>query len=123
MPFPQEDKINLECLSFDEGGTLEPGYSPSPNLDSLYILESNERSRDVTIEEENIEYISHIEIWFQEGTKPWYHPLLQCLLPLNQTAWLILHISVIIVIFFLYVDKGIFLILLRTWLHWKNSYT
>ena len=27
-PFPQEDKINLECLSFDEGGTLEPEYSP-----------------------------------------------------------------------------------------------
>ena len=121
--FPQEDKINLEFLSFDEGGTLEPEYSPSPNLDSLYILEFNERSRDITNEEENIEYISHIEIWFQEGTKPRYHPLLQCLLLLNQTARLILHIPVIIVIFFLYVDKGIFLILLRTWLHWKNSYT
>ena len=122
-PFPQEDKINLECLSFDEGGTLEPEYSPSPNLDSLYILEFNERSRDITNEEENIEYISHIEIWFQEGTKPRYHPLLQCLFLLNQIAWLILHIPVIIVIFFLYVDKGMFLILIRTWLHWKNSYT
>ena len=54
-PFPQEDKINLECLSFDEGGTLELEYSPSPNLDSLYILEFNERSRDITNEEENID--------------------------------------------------------------------
>ena len=122
-PFPQEDNINLECLSFDEGRALEPEYSPSPKLDSLYILEFNEISRDITNEEENIEYISHIEIWFQEGTKPRYHPLLQCLLLLNQTARLILHITVIIVLFFLYVDKGIFLVLLRTWLHWKNSYT
>ena len=122
-PFPQEDKIKLEYLSFDEGGTLEPKYSPSPNLYSLYILEFNERSCVLTNEEENIEHISHSEIWFQEGTKPWYHPLLQFLLLLNQTSRLVLHVLVIIVIFFIYVDKGIFLILLRTWLHWKNSYT
>ena len=103
----------MECISFDEGEMLEHEYSLLQNLDSLYILEFNERYRDIKNEEENIEYISHIEIWFQEGTKPRYHPLLQCLLLLNQTARLILHTQLIIVIFFLYVAKGMFLILLR----------
>ena len=69
-PFSQEDKINLECLSFDEEGTLEPEYSLSLNSDYVCILEFNERSRDITNEEENTKYISHIEIWFQDGTKP-----------------------------------------------------
>ena len=105
-PSPQEDKINLECLSFNEGQTLEPAYSPSSNSDF------DERPRDIPNKGENIEYISHIEIWFQEGTKPRYHPLLQRLLLLNQTARLVLHVPVIIIIFFVYVDKGIFLIFL-----------
>ena len=82
----------MECISIDEGHTLEPKYSPSPNSDSVRILEFNEISRDITNEEETIEYISHIEIWFQEGIKPQYHPLLQCLLLLNQTGCLVLHI-------------------------------
>ena len=105
FPFPQEDKINLECLSFNEEGTLEPKYSLSLNSDAICILNFNEITRD-------IEYIRHIEIWFQEGTKARYHPLLQCLLLLNQTTRLILHIPVKMIIFFLYVDKGIFLVLL-----------
>ena len=112
-PFPQEDNIDMECISIDEGQTLDPEYSPSPNSDSVRILGFNERLCDITNEGENLEYISHIEIWFQEGTKTQYHPLLQCLLLLNQTARLILHILVIIVIFFLYVAKGMFLSLLR----------
>ena len=55
--FPQEDKINLECLSFDEGGTLEPEYSPSPKLYSLYF-------GDITNEEENIQYIRYMSEYF-----------------------------------------------------------
>ena len=63
-PSPQEDKINLEFLSFNEGKNLEPTYSPSSNS------EFDERPRDIPNKGENIEYITHIEIWFQEGTKP-----------------------------------------------------
>ena len=55
FPYPQEDESNMACITFDEGKTLEPEYSPSPNIDSLYILEFNERSRDIKNEEENIE--------------------------------------------------------------------
>ena len=47
-PFPQEDKIDIECISFDEGQTLEPEYSPSLNIDSVYILGFDERPRDIT---------------------------------------------------------------------------
>ena len=112
-PFPQEDNIDMECISIDEGKTLEPEYSPSPNSDSVRILGFNERSRDITNKEENLEYISYIELWFQEAIKPRYHPLLQFLLLLNQTGCLDLCIETITVIFFLYVDKGIFLIFLR----------
>ena len=39
-PYPQEDEINMECITFDEGQTLEPEYSPSPNLDSVWTLHS-----------------------------------------------------------------------------------
>ena len=122
-PFPQEDKIDIECISFVEGQTLEPEYSPSLNIDYVYILGFDEIARDITNKEENLEYISYIELWFQEETKPWYHPLLQCLFLLNRIGCLVLCIQTITTIFFLYVDKGIFLILFRTWLHWKNSYT
>ena len=122
-PFPQKDKIDIECISFDEGQTLEPEYSPSLNIDSVYTLGFDERPHDITNKEENLEYISYIELWFQEATKPWYHPLLQCLLLLIQTGFLVLRIQTITIIFFLYVDKGIFLIVFRTWLQWNNSFT
>ena len=122
-PYPQEDEINMACITFDEGQTLEPEYSPSPNIDSLCILEFDERPLGLTSEEENPKYKDYIEIWFHEVTKPLYHYFLQCFLLLNQIGRLVLHIQVITAIIFLYVDKGIFLIFLRTCLHWKNSYT
>ena len=46
-PFPQEDKIDIECISFDEGQTLELEYSPSLNIDSIYILGFDERPHDI----------------------------------------------------------------------------
>ena len=122
-PYPQENNINMACIMFDEGQTLEPEYSPSPNTDSSCILEFDERPLGLRSEAENPEYKDYIEIWFHEVTKPQYHSFLQCFLLLNQTSQLVLHIQVVTAIIFLYVDKGIFLILLRTWLHWKNSYT
>lgn len=112
----QVNKIN-------EGRILKPEYSPSPNKDSLCILEFDERPPDMTNEEESPEHKDYIETWFHEVTKPQYHSLLQCLLLLNQTGRLVLHIEVITAIIFSYVDKGMFFILLRTWLHWKSSYT
>ena len=69
------------------------------------------------------EYEDYFESWFQEVTRLQHHFLLQHLLLQKQVSRLVLHIQVIIATTFSYVDKGIFLILLRTYLHWKNSYT
>ena len=51
LPFSQEDKINLECFSFDEEGTLELEYSLSLSSDYVRILKFNERSHDIINEE------------------------------------------------------------------------
>jgi hypothetical protein len=69
------------------------------------------------------EHQDYIEIWFQEVIRPQYYSLLQHLLMPKQVDWLVIHIQVITVVTFLYVDMSMFLILLRTWLHWKSSYT
>jgi hypothetical protein len=69
------------------------------------------------------EHQDYIEIWFQEVIRPQYYCLLQHLLMPKQVCWLVLHIQVITMVTFSYVDLGMFLILLRTWLHWKSYYT
>ena len=69
------------------------------------------------------EYQDYFESWFQEATRLQHHFLLQQLLLQKQVSRLVLRIQVIIATTLSYVDKGIFLILLRTWLNWKNSYT
>jgi hypothetical protein len=69
------------------------------------------------------EHQDYIEIWFQEVIRPKYYSLLQQLLRPKQVGWLVLHIQVITALTFSYMDMSMFLILLRTWLHWKSSYT
>ena len=69
------------------------------------------------------EHKDYIEIWFQEVIKPQYNSLLQHLLMPKQVGWLVLHNQVITAVTFSYMDMSMFVILLRTWLHWKNSYT
>ena len=65
----------------------------------------------------------YIENWFQEVIMPQCHFLLQHLSLQNQTGRLVSHIQVIIKVIVSYVDMGKFLTFLRTWLHWKSSYT
>ena len=65
----------------------------------------------------------YIENWFQEVITPQIHFLLRHFLLPNQTGQLVPHIQVSIEIKFSYLDIGMFLTLLHTWLHWKNSYT
>jgi len=65
----------------------------------------------------------YIESWFQEVIRPQCHFLLQHFLLPNKKGRLVPHIHEIIEVIVLYVDMGKFLVLLRTWLHWKSSYT
>ena len=76
-----------------------------------------------TIEITVDEHQDYIEIWFQEVIRPQYYSLLQHLIMPKQVGWLVLHIQVITVVTFLYVDMSMFLILLCTWSHWKSFYT
>jgi hypothetical protein len=104
-------------------------FTTSISLDSLCTLEINH------LEEEDLhimmkesieiivdEYQDYIEIWFQEVIRPQYYSLLQYLLMPKKVGWLVLHIQVITAVTFSYMDMSMFLILLRTWLHWKSSY-
>ena len=69
------------------------------------------------------EYQDYIEIWFQEATGPQCNSFIQLLLMQIKLSWLNFHIQVITATIFSYVDKGTIIILLRTWFHWKISYT
>ena len=65
----------------------------------------------------------YIENWFQEVITPQSHFFLRHFLLPNRIGRLVPHIQVSIDVNFSYLDMGMFLTLLRTWLHWKSSYT
>jgi hypothetical protein len=105
-------------------------FSTSISTDPLCTSEINHpKEEDLhSTMKESIEIIvdkhqDYIEIWFQEVIRPQYYSLIQHLLMSKQVGWLVLHIQVITAVTFLYMDMSMFLILLRTWLHWKSSYT
>jgi hypothetical protein len=101
-------------ISADPLCTSEINHPEEEDLHSMM-----KESIEITVDEHQ----DYIEIWFQEVIRPQYYSLLQHLLMPKQVGWLVLHIQVITVVTFSYVDMGMFLILLRTWLHWKSSYT
>jgi hypothetical protein len=74
-------------------------------------------------EEENQRSIGYIEEWLQTIIRPEHHFLLQHFLASKQSDQLASHIQTTIKVHFPYLDMSVFLILLRTWFHWKYSYT
>jgi hypothetical protein len=101
-------------ISADPSCTSEINHREEEDLHSMM-----KESIEITVDEHQ----DYIEIWFQEVIKPQYYSLLQHLLMPKQVGWLVLHIQVITAVNFSYMDMSMFLILLRTWLHWKSSYT
>jgi hypothetical protein len=133
--FPCQNAKEAEKLWTTSSGekSLRPEieeFSTSISTDPLCTLEINHPEEEDlhSMMKESIEIIvdehqDYIEIWFQEVIRPQYYSLLQHLQMPKQVGWLVLHIQVITAVTFLYVDMSMFLILLRTWLHWKSSYT
>jgi hypothetical protein len=133
--FPCQTAKEAEKLWTRSGGeqSLRPEieeFSTSILVDPLCTSETNHREEEDlhSMMKESIESIidehqDYIEIWFQEIIGPQYYSLLQHLLMPKQVGWLVLHIQVITAVTFSYVDMGMYVILLRTWLHWKKSYT
>jgi hypothetical protein len=105
-------------------------FSTSISADPLCTSEINhpEEKELHSMLKESIEITIHkhkdyIEIWFQEAIRPQYYSLIQHLMMPKQVCCLVLHIQVITAVTFSYMDMSMLLILLRTWLHWKSSYT
>ena len=133
--FPCQNVKEDEKLWTKYGGekSLRPEikeFSTSISADPLCTSEGNHpKEEDLhNMMKESIEFTvdehqDYIEIWFQEVIRPQYYSLLQHLLMPKQVGWLVLHIQVITAVNFSYMDMIMFLILLRTWLHWKSSYT
>jgi hypothetical protein len=101
-------------ISADPLCTLEINHPKEEDLHSMM-----KESIEITVDKHQ----DYIEIWFQEVIRPQYYSLIQHLLMPKQVGWLVLHIQVITAVNFSYMDMSMFLILLRTWLHWKSSYT
>jgi hypothetical protein len=133
--FPCQNAKEAEKLWTTSNGeqSLRPKieeFSTSISTDPLCTSEINHREEEdlhsmmkESIEITVDEHQDYIEIWFQEVIRPQYYSLLQHLLMPKQVGWLVLHIQVITAVTFSYMDMSMFLILLRTWLHWKSSYT
>jgi hypothetical protein len=133
--FPFQNEKETEKLWTTPGGeiSLRPEieeFSTSISTDPLCTSEIKhaeekdlhnmiKESIEITVDEHQ----DYIETWFQEVIKPQYYSLLQHLMMPKQVGWLVLHIQVITMVTFSYMDMSMFLILLRTWLHWKSSYT
>ena len=128
-PKSQEPQKNIPCQiaeEIDNLGITSDGKQPKIEevlADPLCTSEINQSEEgDLHDMMKEGEYQDYFESWFQEATRLQHHFLLQHLLLQKQVSRLVIHIQVIIATTFSYVDKGIFLILLHTWLHWKNSY-
>jgi hypothetical protein len=133
--FPFQNEKEAEKLWTTSSGeqSLRPEieeFLTSISADPLCTSEINHpKEEDLhSVMKESIESIvdehqDYIEIWFQEVIRPQYYSLLQHLLIPKQVGWFVLHIQLIIAVKFSYMVMSMFLILLRTWLHWKSSYT
>jgi len=117
--FPCQTVKEVENLWTTSGGekSLRPEieeFSTSISTDPSCTLEiNNPEEEDLhSMMKESIEIIvdehqDYIEIWFQEIIRPQYYSLLQHLLMPKQVGLLVLHIQVITVVTFLYMDMRV----------------
>ena len=69
------------------------------------------------------EHHGYIESWFTTIFKPHHSLILQYLLVSNHLQLLVFHVPMNIKAYILNLGMNVFVYLLRTWLHWKYSYT
>jgi len=133
-PKSQELQKDVLCETTKEADTLgitSEGEKPKiKDFSTCKLIDPSCAQTTAQLEEGDLydivkegEYQDYIERWFQEVTQPQYHSFVRHLLMQRKVSWLNFHIQVITATIFSYVDKGTILILLRTWFHWKSSYT
>jgi hypothetical protein len=108
----------LTCISPDPVCIQETNH---PKEDDLHGMIEGDMQSGLN-EEVNQEHQDYIEHWFQTTTRLKHHSLLQQL-STSSSKQLVLRILVYIKDYLSNPSMNVFLHLLRTWLHWKYSYT
>ena len=93
--------------------------SPGP----LCLQESDYQTVEYLHKLENHKYVDPIESWFQTIVNTPHSFIVQQLLVPYQLKKLISHAFLCPEVYSLKLSMSIISILLRTWLHWKYSYT
>jgi hypothetical protein len=117
-PLEPEIEEFLACLSADHACTPETNQLEE---DTLCGMEKEDMMCDLNKEEKQ-EYSDPIEIWFQLVIRS-HHSFIFHYFLISSSKQLALHTLVCIKVYILNPSMDIFLTLLRTWLHWKYSYT
>jgi hypothetical protein len=117
-PLEPEIEESLACLSADPVCTPKTNHLEEDNLHSMV---EEDIQCDLNKEEKQ-EYSDPIEIWFQLVIRS-HHSFIFHYCLISSSKQLVLHTPVCIKIYLLNPSMDIFLTLLRTWLHWKYSYT
>jgi hypothetical protein len=117
-PVEPEIEESLACLSTDPVCTPKTNHLEEDNLHSMV---EEDIQCDLNKEEKQ-EYSDPIEIWFQLVIRS-HHSFIFHYCLISSSKKLVLHTLVCIKIYLLNLSMDIFLTLLRTWLHWKYSYT
>ena len=127
--------INESCTKSDGEHRVEPEIkelSPFPSASLVCIPKTNypsfpgmteEGFQSGSNEEMNQYHQDYIEHWFQVIIQSKYHSHLQILLVPYQLKQLVSHTLVCVEIYSFKLSVSIFSMILRTWLHWKYSYT
>ena len=117
-PLEPEIEDFLAFLSEDPIGTSETIHLEE---NTLCHMEKEDMLCDLNKEGKR-EYLDPIERWFQLVVRSHYSFNFHCYL-ISSSKHLVLHTLVCIKIYLLNPSMDIFLTMLRTWLHWKYSYT
>ena len=135
--FQPEGENDESYILWNGEPTLEPEIEEfliSLSEDPLCVQKNNHSKEDnlhdmveediqISVDEQvNQGCQDYIEIWFQTTIKT-QQSLLQQFLTSHPSKLLVSHIMVCFKTHFSNRNVSIFLILLRTWLHWKYSYT
>ena len=125
------EETNDSCTTYDRERPLEPEIEdifPCLSTNPVCINHSDlcgmtkEDGQHCLNEEVDQEHHSYIESWFTTIFKP-HHSFLLHLLVSNHLHLLVFHALMHCNVSISNLNFNVFLYLLRTWLHWKYSYT
>jgi hypothetical protein len=137
--YDQQEEENMEEIK-QSGNTVDEEFAELPLYTSLDHLEihhqvnmaeediqiKDDEEEDIQIKddkEEDMKRYDCIEEWLQIVIRSGQYFILQQFLALNQMNRSVLYIRVHIKFYILNMNVKPFVILLRTWLHWKYTYT